>query len=87
MSRSHTSPSTVNGKKNLRQLCNECGLLLGSEHQISVSLFGGGKGGKNSAVHAKVNCAHVGTFLSACQAERNTAEIIYGHGILPHGSS
>src|SRR5580698_6422578 len=54
MRRSHSSPAAMDGKKNFGHLLDERRLLFEREHQVSISLFGGGEGGEDASADAKV---------------------------------
>ena len=81
VSHSHPSPAARDGEKNFGSLLDERLLLFQRKHQIAVTLFGGGQCGKNSASDAKIRLAHVRTFFSIRQAERDPSEVGYFHEV------
>jgi len=64
-------------RKTSGQLPNEVRLLLERKLQVAVALVLGGERGENFALDAEVWRAHVRAFLSAFEAQGDSAEI--GH--------
>jgi carbonic anhydrase/acetyltransferase-like protein (isoleucine patch superfamily) len=69
----------MNWQKDLRQLADEFGLLLRSEHQVAITIFLRSQRGEDSAAHAKIGRTHVGAFLGAFKAQSNSSEIRWLH--------
>ena len=76
MRRSVLSPSAGDGQEQFGLLGDEFRLLLGREHQVSITLLYGGKRGEDAAADAEIDCAEVRTFLGAFEAERDAVEIL-----------
>src|SRR5438046_1131905 len=65
---SHLPPSARNGHENLRRLLDECGLLLPSKHQVSITPGLRGQRSKFSTADAKGWEAGVGILFHALKA-------------------
>lgn len=74
-----SSPSSCNWKKDTRLLSDECGLLLGSEQQVSISLLDGGERGENVSAYAEIDRAHVRAFFGTFEAQGDSFEVFRGH--------
>ena len=79
VSHAHAAPTTGNGKKYLGEFRDKGSLLLKSEHEVAITLLGGGEGGEDAAVDAEVGLAHMGGFLDVGEGERDAAEIVEIH--------
>jgi hypothetical protein len=53
------SPASMDGNENFGHFFDKQGLLLGCEHQVSISLLGGGERRKNATSDAKVGRSHM----------------------------
>ena len=75
MSRSHTAPPAGYRHEQAGLLRNEIGLLLGREHQVSITLFLRCERGEDPASHAEVGSPHVRALLRAFETQGNSAKI------------
>jgi len=73
------APPARDGNKQFGQLFHECGLLLGREHEIAVTLAFGGQRGEDSASHPEVSRPHVRAFDCPFEAQSNPSEIRHFH--------
>lgn len=73
------SPSTRYRQEELGQLRDESRLLLRREHEVSVALALRGKRGEDSAAHAEIGRAPVGTLFSAFEAEGDSSKVFDIH--------
>jgi hypothetical protein len=80
------APAAFYGYEDFGEFFDEGGLLFGREHQVAVSLFGGGEGGEDAVAYPEVGIAHVGGFLGTFEGEGDAAEVgdVHGGFILEH---
>ena len=76
----HAAPTARDREKNFGKFLDEGLLLFRSEHEIAVTLLGGGECGENAAVDAEVSRTHVGGFLGTRERECHATEIVDVHG-------
>lgn len=69
-----SAPASCDWDEYIGLLGDERGLLLRSEHQVSIALTDGGEPGEDAATDAEIGRAHMGAFLGAFKAQGDSSE-------------